>query len=104
MGMLRFSLDLREELLGNSHACTLTNVDHLARVLRAQGKLQESEACFRRVLEQREKSLGPEHESTVIARANVDHLSQATGNDELVSESELKGVAESAPCPTKLFA
>jgi len=49
------------------HSSTLTSMINLAGVFDSQGKYQAAEEMYRRALELTEKTLGPEHPSTLTS-------------------------------------
>jgi hypothetical protein len=49
---------MQEKILGNDHPNLAATLNNLALVLREEGKLSESDATFRRVLEIRRKHYG----------------------------------------------
>ncbi|KAJ1639406.1 hypothetical protein T492DRAFT_1117215 [Pavlovales sp. CCMP2436] len=69
----------REKQLGASHLDTLTFVNNLAALLKAQGKLAEAEPLFRRALEGREKQLGASHPDILTSVSSLASLLQVQG-------------------------
>merc|ERR1712032_963710 len=91
MGIKRL-LAYREKSLGSAHPCTLTVVDNLAINLRSQGRLEEAEPLFARVLGGREEDLGHTHETTRLSRANLVQSLLSLGKHSLANQVKLKGV------------
>ncbi len=66
-------------MLGPDHTDTLTSVNNLAELYRAQGRHSEAEPLFKRALTARERLLGPEHPQTLISVNALASLYQAQG-------------------------
>jgi hypothetical protein len=71
---LLWTLTGREKLPEMKHPDTLTSLNNLASVLRAQGEQEETEKLRRRDLEGKEKVLGTEHPSTLGGVYNLAYL------------------------------
>ena len=67
----------QEHTLGVDHKDTLTAVNMIGLFLREQGKLKEAEAYWRRALEGRERSRGPDHPNTLQSVSNAATSGQA---------------------------
>ena len=76
---LLHELEGREQQLGAQHPHTLTSVNNLAGLLKAQGKLVEAETLYRRALEGCEQQLGAQHPHTLISVINMAGMLQAQG-------------------------
>jgi tetratricopeptide (TPR) repeat protein len=61
-------------------------VNNLAWVLQQQGKYKAAEEINRRVLDGREKGLGPEHLDTLASLSNLAWVLQQQGNYEAAEE------------------
>ncbi|CAK0911477.1 unnamed protein product [Prorocentrum cordatum] len=72
-------LERRERMLGPEHPDTLIAVSCQASLLRARGRLQETEPLYRRVLEASERTLGLEHRDTLTSVGNLASLLQDRG-------------------------
>jgi len=66
-------------MLGREHPETLTSVNNLAGLYKAQGRLAEAEPLFKRALEARERVLGKEHPETLGSADNLAGLYEAQG-------------------------
>ena len=73
----RRAVEERERVLGVDHPDTLSSVNNLGSLLKAQGKLEEAEVLYRRALEGRERVLGVDHPDTLLSMYNfADFLEQ----------------------------
>jgi tetratricopeptide (TPR) repeat protein len=63
-----------EKALGPDHTSTLSTVDSLGILYRAQGKLEEAEKMYTRALAGYEKVLAPDHPSTIRTKRNIENL------------------------------
>ena len=68
-----------EKTLGPEHPDTLTSVNSLAGLYRAQGRYAEAESLYKRGLADTEKALGPEHPDTLRSVNNLGLLYQEQG-------------------------
>ncbi len=82
----RRALKCREIAYGPEHADTLTSVNNLGSLLKAQGDYEGAEALYRRALKGREKALGAEHPSTLSSVNNLGLLLRIKGNYEGAKE------------------
>ena len=73
---MREALEVMRATLGPKHSSTLISMSNLAGLLRAQGKLGESEALFMETLEGKRAALGPQHPSTLTAERLLALVSQ----------------------------
>jgi hypothetical protein len=64
-------LDASRELLGPRHPNTLTSMNNLAEILRAQGDLAGARQLHQEVLDARRELLGPRHPNTSISAWNL---------------------------------
>jgi len=69
--LLRQKLTHCEELFGETSAVAQGYQEDLAILLENAGQVSESEVFFRRVLECRRRTLGPEHEDTLRSASNL---------------------------------
>jgi tetratricopeptide (TPR) repeat protein len=65
------ALELRRRLLGEEHADTLTSMNSLVRIERAQGSYAEAEPLAAKVLEGRRHLLGAEHPDTIRSMSGL---------------------------------
>jgi tetratricopeptide (TPR) repeat protein/tRNA A-37 threonylcarbamoyl transferase component Bud32 len=77
--LLTRALETRLRLLGNDHPATLTSTGNMATLLRAQGKLDDSEPYARQTLEGRRRVLGDDHPDTLTSINNLGVLLQSQG-------------------------
>jgi tetratricopeptide (TPR) repeat protein len=77
---------LREKLLGQEDVETLDSLSILGSVLRAQGKYEEVEEIYRRVLKGYEKELGVEHPFTLTSVGNLASVLRNQGKYEAAEE------------------
>ncbi len=77
--LLALALEKRERKLGKDHRFTLTTVNSLALIYKAQGRYQEAETLYKRALESSERTLGKKHPFTVSAVRNLALLYKAQG-------------------------
>ena len=63
--LLKQKLETRERTLGKEHPFTLTTVNSLALLYKAQGNYSEAEPLYKRALEASERTLGREHPFTL---------------------------------------
>lgn len=75
------------------HPDTLTSLNNLASVLRAQGGHEETEKLRRRDLEGREKVLGMEHPSTLGSVYNLAYLFHSEGQCDAASGLYQRAIA-----------
>ena len=68
-----------EQKLGPEHPDTLSSVNNLAFLYRAQGRYGEAEPLYQRALAAREKVLGPEHPQTLNSVNNLALLYESRG-------------------------
>ena len=73
------AVDLRRRVLGEGHAETLSSLANLANALRAEGRLDESEAMHRRVLDSRKRLLGESHPDTLASMTNLANVRREQG-------------------------
>jgi tetratricopeptide (TPR) repeat protein len=69
--LLRKSLALRRQLLGEDHPQTLTAINNLGTLLQAAGQLVEAEALYREALGRLRRVQGEEHRETLGAINNL---------------------------------
>jgi len=74
------ALAIREKALGQEHPDTATNLNDLARLLRAQGDLAGARPYFERALAIWEKALGPDHPHTGVGLGNLASVLAAQGD------------------------
>ena len=72
-------LAIRERAFGAEHPLTAASLHNLARLLRDQGRFDESRLLYERALRIREKILGPDHRHTAATINNLASLLQADG-------------------------
>jgi Tetratricopeptide repeat len=80
---------MQKKFLGNDHPNLVATLTNLARVLREEGKLSESEATLQRVLEIRRKHLGDAHLSvtaSLLGLTNVPDTKENQGRLEAIRE------------------
>ena len=77
----RAGAKLNEAELGPTHPHTLSSVNNLAILLRAQGKYAEAEPLFRRALQGREAELGPTYPHTLSSVNNLANLLSDQGKE-----------------------
>jgi tetratricopeptide (TPR) repeat protein len=75
----RLSLETRRRVLGNEHPETLTMLNNLATLLKAEGRLTEAETYMREALETRRRVLGDEHPDTIASLNNLGTILLAEG-------------------------
>lgn len=63
--LLRQKLETRERTLGKEHPFTLTTINSLALLYKAQGSYSEAEPLYNRALEASERTLGRDHPFTL---------------------------------------
>ena len=80
------AVDIRGNLIGHNHSCTLSSLRLLASVLQDQGKYEAAEEMNRRALEGREKVLGVEHPSTLTSVSNLASVLRNQGKYEAAEE------------------
>ena len=68
------ALEGKEKAWGSEHTSTLDTVNNLGALYADQGKKQEAEAMYWRVLEGYEKTWGPNHTSTLNTVNNLGNL------------------------------
>ena len=68
------ALAIREQRLGDDHPDTVSSIDNLAELYRAQGKYSEAVLLCRRALEIREQKFGPTHPDTASSLNNLARL------------------------------
>ncbi|MDX2016901.1 MAG: tetratricopeptide repeat protein, partial [Planctomycetota bacterium] len=73
------ALATRRRVLGEGHPQTLSSINNLGVLHRAQGKLDQAEPYFREALERRRRVLGEEHPETLTSVAWMGTLLQAQG-------------------------
>jgi tetratricopeptide (TPR) repeat protein len=73
------ALSIRERTFGHEHPLTGTSLHNIARLLRDEGHLAESQELFERALKIREKVRGPDHLETAATLNNLASLLQARG-------------------------
>ncbi len=83
--LLASAVALRQRLLGDGHADTLTAMYHLGSVLRRQGKASEAAQWLRRVLAGRSETLGKDHPDTLRA---MNELAKALAGEGKAREGE----------------
>ena len=69
----------RRRRLGPAHLDTLTTINNLALVLKAQGKLEVAEPLYREALDGCRKELGSTHAGTLTSLNNLARLLQDEG-------------------------
>ena len=75
------------------HPDTLTSVNNLGSLLKAQGKLDEAEPLYRRALQAREETLGQMHPRTKKSALGLYNLLAKTGrHDEAAQPRARHGV------------
>ena len=79
--MLR-ALEGRESTLGKDHPDTLTSVNNLALLYKAQGRREQAEPLYLRALAGMESMLGKDHPKTPISVNNLAVLYKAQGRFE----------------------
>lgn len=62
--MYQQALAGKEKALGPDHTSTLSTVNNLGNLYKAQGRLKEAEKMYQRALAGCEKALGPDHGRT----------------------------------------
>jgi len=70
-------LQASREVLGDRHPDTLTSVNDLAMLLKAQGDLAGAEPLFREALQARREVLGDGHPDTLTSANNLARLLDA---------------------------
>ena len=68
-----------EALKGPTHWQTLSTRNRLGDVLYESGQMSQAEACYRGVVDEREKVLGAEHPSTLASKRNLAKTMLARG-------------------------
>ena len=66
-------------MLGNKDGSTLTYIDRLGLLLKAEGKLDEAKPLFEEVLTGKRETLGDKHPSTLPSINNLGFLLRAEG-------------------------
>ncbi len=83
--LLKQKLETRERTLGKEHPFTLTTINSLALLYKAQGSYGEAEPLYSRTLEASERTLGREHPFTL---ATVNSLASLYKDQGRYSEAE----------------
>jgi serine/threonine protein kinase/tetratricopeptide (TPR) repeat protein len=73
------ALQIRRRLLGNDHPDTLTSINHLGLLLRAQGNLDEAEKLWTEAVETARRTLGRGHPDTIMWTYDLGYLIQDRG-------------------------
>ena len=73
---------IRHRLLGDEHPDTLTSMNNLAEILRAQNKLDDARKILEQVLEISRRILGDEHPHTFKSMNNLSLIYQALGDSD----------------------
>ena len=88
---MRRALGIDERVYGPDHPNVASDLNNLARLLRAQSHGDEAERLLRRALASVTYSLGPPHPAAVEVRDNLDALLRALGKtqevDQLLADS-----------------
>ena len=79
ISLLRQKLEARERTLGTDDPYTLTTINSLALLYKAQGSYREAEPLYKRALEASERALGREHPFTVATANSLASLYEAQG-------------------------
>lgn len=77
--LLKQKLETRERTLGKEHPFTLTTVNSLALLYKAQGSYGEAEPLYKRALEASERTLGREHPFTLATVNSLASLYKEQG-------------------------
>jgi len=78
----RDALEIRRAELGDDHPDTLTSINKMGFLLKAQGRLDEAEPYHREALERRRRVLGDDHEDTMRSISVMGLLLNNQGNPE----------------------
>jgi len=70
-------LAIDEKKLGANHPDTATDLNNLAKLYAAQGRLAEAEPYYTRAVAIRTKRLGPNHAATAQSRGELEALRRA---------------------------
>ncbi len=73
------ALATRRRVLGEEHPDTLTSINNMGALLRAQGKLDQAAPYLREAIEKSRRVLGEEHRDTLASINNMGSLLQAQG-------------------------
>jgi CHAT domain-containing protein len=76
----RQALAIRREVLGERHPDTITSLNDLAGLLKAQGDLKAARPLLERALELRRAVLGERHPDTITSLNNLAHLLNEQGD------------------------
>jgi tetratricopeptide (TPR) repeat protein/predicted Ser/Thr protein kinase len=76
---IEWAYEARRRELGEEHTSTVDAMGEVASVLDAQGKVQEAEPLYRRVVELCERHQGLEARNTVVARSNLGRFLESDG-------------------------
>jgi tetratricopeptide (TPR) repeat protein len=79
------ALDTHRRVLGEEHPSTLTSINNMGGLLRAQGKHAKAELCYREAVEKRRRVLGEEHPDTL---SSIDRLGTLLEVQAKYAESE----------------
>ena len=80
--LLRTSLELRREFLGDEHESTLASIRGLAWLQRHRGNYGEAERLYEEAAAAGERRYGPDHESTLEARNGLGLIYGLTGRSD----------------------
>jgi hypothetical protein len=76
-------MEASSRVLGEEHPDTLSAMASLAATYRKQGRWQEAEELFVKVIETRSRVLGEEHPNTLNAMANLAYTKRDLGQSDL---------------------
>ena len=79
IGRVREALAARRETLGNRHPRTITSLNNLGTLLKAQGSLDEAMPLMREALEASRATLGDSHPDTLASIYNLGLLLEQSG-------------------------
>ena len=89
---LRQTLSLWSSAVGKDHPNTLTNMDHLAEVLCAKGKVEESKIMHQQAYKLRKTHLGEEHPDTLKSMSNLAWVANNEGKYEQAEKIQQKAL------------
>ena len=97
--LLKQKLETRERTLGKEHPFTLTTINSLALLYKAQGSYGEAEPLYKRALEASERTLGREHPFTLATVNSLASLYKDQGRYGEAEQLYRRTVAAGARTP-----